>query len=261
MNDPLVSSVGVLDTNVLIDVQSVHDFAKTYEGLYATLGPAAVDHRDVVHRRARARESILLIIYLDSINGATFSLGPEALGTLTAKVPPEALTFERQYTGLFLHFVRGRVLPRWRFLGADQEPGWETFLSRAPALDEAEMRNPTGNRADAWLIALAKRLGLPLITNEGFKRSGYGVSEIGERAKAEGVTVLFPKDVYAGKIDEMAETARFLERFCDEAPAFIEEQPKQQNGLGVMFGLYRHFLLGETDGREAPVSVSLPPRS
>jgi hypothetical protein len=252
-----ILDVGVLDTNVVLDLHSVHDFAREYEKRHPTLGVAAIDHPEVVFRRCRARESLLLGIYLDSIDGATYSNGIEALRMLVGNVPPDDETIERHYTGLYIWFMKELLLSRWQARAVPIEPGWEKNLSRSPVLTEAERTEPTGSRADAWLVATAKRMGLPVITHEGFTATGYAPGGIARRAKVEGVQVLFPKQVYAGQFDESAAIDRFLQRFAEAAPAYLKENPSHTGAMNLMWNLVRHLLLGETDGRDVPARTSV----
>lgn len=88
MQSPESQFTAVVDTNVLLDVYSCHDVAKTYDDVHSRLGVAAVDERSVVYRRARAQESLWLAIYFNKIGATTFSLHHESVELLTARVPP-----------------------------------------------------------------------------------------------------------------------------------------------------------------------------
>jgi len=261
-------AVAVVDANVLLDLHSCHNFSEEYEKIYATRGVAAIDDPAVVYRRARARESLLLAMYFNATGATTDSLG-EMYGVLKRAVPPEEQSFELDYATLSFWFVKELLLPRWRRRGVIPASGWEAALSTPSSLDGPELvvRTgnsedawhvvPSGNRADAWHIAWAKTQGLPIVTNEGFTPSGYEQGKMAKRAAVEAVQVLFPKDVYAGRLDETAEIEGFFTRFREHAPLFLQEYPGHRRGLETMFGVLRHILLGETDGRHAPARVSI----
>jgi hypothetical protein len=250
-------AVAVVDTNVLLDIFSCHDLTDTFDAIHALNEHAAVDNPSVVHRRARARESLLLALYFNAIGATTYSLRNEADSMLTTKVPPGQESLEMHYTTLAVWFVKSLLLLDWNAGALTPASGWEKNLSKPPVLRRKQVVAPTGNNADAWHIACAKEHGLPLVTNEGFNPTSYKEGKIARRAKADGVRALFPKDFYAGKIDEAAEIGGFLQRFRDEAPAYLETNPSQRNALQMMFGVYRHTLLGETEGHTEPVRVTI----
>jgi hypothetical protein len=249
-NEP--PAVAVLDTNVLLDVFSCHDLSAKVDKVAADGGPIA-DDASVVHRRARARESLLLAMYFDATGATTHSLLNEADGMLTRAVPPGEESLETHYTTLFVWFTKELLLARWDARVVAPVAGWEGILSTTLPLEGREATAPTGSRADAWHIAWAKAHGLPLITNEGFSPAGYEPGKIAKRAAMDGVRVMFPKDFYAGKIDEAAEIEGFFGRFREHAPAYLERHSSHRNSLEMMFGVLRHVLLGETDGRDSPV--------
>ena len=95
--------LAVVDTNVILDVVSLHDLSQTYE----RLGADGVDTPDAVYRRSRARESLLLAIYFHKAKAVTYSLHSEPVAILTTKVDPTSEdALETHYTKLFIHFVR-----------------------------------------------------------------------------------------------------------------------------------------------------------
>jgi hypothetical protein len=201
------------------------------------------------------------------VGATTYSLHSEALGILTTTVPPEEECFEMHYTTLFIWFVLGYLLPDWKpqLVTPVADSGWAQKLSpellaKIPELVAAgdpELAKPTGNRADAWHIAYAKEHSLELITNEGFKTTGYEPGKITKRARAEGVRVLFPKDLYEGKFDEHAEAETFIGRFRERVPEYLKTHPSSLNALQWVSGLFSHVLFGETVGRDAPVLVAI----
>jgi hypothetical protein len=251
----------VVDTNVILDIFSCHDLSNEYGKVDFT-----VDSPGATWRRARARESLLAAIYLHKIGATTYSLHGEAVDTLTTMVPPDEQCFEMHYTTLFIWFVRDYLMD-WKADLATPvaDSGWEKTLSpelleKLPELllpGHAELAAPTGNRADGWHISYAKEHGFPLITNEGFKATGYEPGKITKRARGEGVQVLFPKELYEGKIDERAEAEAFMARFRAQGPDYLKTHPGSLNALQWMSGLFSHVLFGETVGRDVPVRVAI----
>jgi hypothetical protein len=256
----------VLDTNVLLDVHSCHDVSTTYQRLFYTMGAAAVNDASVVYRRARARESFLLALFFNKNGLTTCSLRAEAVDILIRRVPPapgEATSLELAFTELFIWFVKDYLLPNWKAQAAGPGVGWEKTLS-APALltpelltpGHPELENPTGSRADAWHIAEAKELRVPLVSNEGFNPAGYETGKIKRRATEEGVSAYFPHEFYGGKMNEADEIGAFFERFTEEAPRYLDAKRQELGAdrtgeaLDFVFGYYRFVLLGET----APVT-------
>ena len=204
-NETSTPSPVVLDTNVFLDIHSCHDINRKY----FELGVEGIDEPGAVYRRARARESILLAAYLNKIGGVTHSLSNEAIDRLTELVPPDAEETpetqpEKHFTTNFIHFVKDFVLPNWR-----------------PSIVAPKDEKPTGNAADAWLVAYAKEQGFPLVTNEGFKPTGYVEGKIVKRAREAGVEVFTPRDFYEGKMDVESEIDAFLQRFRDGAREYL----------------------------------------
>lgn len=232
--------IAVLDTNVMLDVYSCHDLSNEYLKGGDIAGPTAT------YRRARARESLLLAIYLHNIRATTYGLHHEVPGKLTDNVAPEAHdTWENQHTTLFAHFVKEEVLFGW-------------FAGYVPENDKGLV----GDKADDHLLAYAKQNGLPLITNEGFRVRGVKDQKLRKRAKAEGVAVFSPKEFYEGRMDEQAEIWAFFKRFADRAPIYIDQhnrlngQTNVRDALHRLDGVYRHILFGETkDLGLLPVTV------
>jgi hypothetical protein len=82
--------VAVLDTNVKLDIYSCHDFVRTADDAItkATGTPvAALEEPRVTYRFARARESLLLAMYLHARSAKTFSLHRELVDRLTTSGP------------------------------------------------------------------------------------------------------------------------------------------------------------------------------
>jgi hypothetical protein len=246
-NVPSEGTLAILDTNVFIDVHSCHDLIDTFDGLHATVGNAAIEDPAVTYRLARARESVLLVIYLNKIGATTFNLHSEAVEMLMRSAPPApgGTSMKSDFTTVFLHFVKDYVLPDWSPT-MPTEPGTEAK-----------------NEADAALIECAKKHNLPLITNEGYTPKGLVEIKMRKLAREAGVQVFAPREFYAGKIDEAEEIAAFLQRFREHAPGYLKERnqtlgPDQMGKvLGWIIGYYRMILLGVVEGRDTPVRVTL----
>jgi hypothetical protein len=234
----------IIDTNVSLDIYGCFDVSK----LYDRLGEDGLDEPEAVFRRARARESLLLAIYLNKIKARTYGHIDEVMKILEARVPPSDLTAaETHYTTQFIHFVKDRVLPRWREWG---EPGKYASLMKADA--------------DTFLLNQAKTNSIPLITNEGFGRDGLRVDDLKPdslrlRASAAGVAVFTPREFWQGKINPKKEIDDFLDRFRRFAPKYAADHPdapRVRNSLEFVHDYYRHVLLGETNTGRVRVSVA-----
>jgi hypothetical protein len=238
----------VMDTNVMLDIYSCHDLANTYSEAQARRGSVALDDRPMVYRRARARESFLLALCLDKIGATTYSLHFELVALLTARAPPApgGQTIESDFTRFFVAFVKERLLPHWN-ARLPQEPG-----------------NEAKNEADLALVAYCKEHSLPLITNEGYSHTGIVDEGMRKLAKHAGVGVFTPREFYQGKMNEAEEIEAFLGRFRDQAAGHIDarkkelgEDDKGREVLAWIHGYYRHILLGETEGRDRPVRLTI----
>jgi hypothetical protein len=176
---PQPKFVAVVDTNVILDTHSVHDVMGAYDKRFSDR-----DAPELVFRRGRARESLLAMIYLNKIKATTFSLHSELLDQLTKVAPPDATpgtVFEADFTRMFIWFVKDYVLP-----------DWDSQVATKPGGERA-------NAADAALVEAAKEFGVPLITNEGFTKDGYGEGKIGKRASVAGVTWYHPRKYPRGR--------------------------------------------------------------
>lgn len=188
------------------------------------------------------------MIYLNKIKARTFSLHSELLEQLTKHAPPAATPgtqFESDFTRMFIWFVKDHVLP-----------DWDSQLPTEPGSER-------GNAADVAYVAAAREFGVPLITNEGFSKDGYGEGKIGKRAAAAGVTWYHPRKFYEGKLDEATEIRAFLDRCLAEAPKYLNDlwtrrgKDKSDEVIKLVIASYRHILLGETEGRSTRVRVML----
>jgi hypothetical protein len=259
----------VVDTNVLIDVFSWHAPLDEYDKLHATLGGSALDDPRFVHKIARAKESLLLLLHLNRTCTSTVSLRNEALGILERRAPPDGQD-AAYYTRTVIWFVQERLLPDWDAgvcgPGQDWEkllvgPGWPAVLRQE---GHKELKTPTGDRADAWHVAMAKEQRIPLISNEGFGETGYGVSRIKKLAQGEGVSVCFPKDVYENAgMDVKAVSDDFLERFKWKSPGYVRDRALKYGPddtgkvMNRVYGYYQMVLKGLVEGRASPIKTSI----
>lgn len=230
--------VAVIDSNVLIEATSCVDVFRHYlrDNFEARSADATL-------RRQKARESLLLSVYLDSIGATTFSLNEAYRITLRTIVPGDLNTLENLVLATWAHYVKARVLPNWTIT--------------LPATGEGE---PTGNDADALLVRRAKEYDVPLISHEGVKVTGIDEDwGIRKRARAEGVRVLAPREFYPGS-DELLLSAQFLQRFDDGLEEYVREfgdrDGKRENMLDVRH-CYLHILYGVSDELAEPLPIRL----
>lgn len=78
--DPAVKPHLVLDTNVILEIYSVHDI----EGL-----GASSDQKNLAYRRERARDALLFGYFCHMLGLTTASLKTEAYQRLVENVPPK----------------------------------------------------------------------------------------------------------------------------------------------------------------------------
>jgi hypothetical protein len=176
----------VVDSNVLIDVDSIHNLTRPPKEGQATLS----------ERRARAKDALLLAICFHEMRAKTYSLC-EAVDVLVRTVKPGSGGIEEHFVTCGIYFVRPLVLSRWT------------------ALHPPEV-NLRGNAADAHFLAKAKEFGKPLITLE---------AKLTARARAVGVAVFRPAEFYAGRMDRDDAVRRFLLRFRVRARPFRKKRP------------------------------------
>jgi hypothetical protein len=225
--------VAVVDTNVMIDIHSCHDFTGRLHPALAQMGDGGWLTPGVWYRGTRARDALLLTIYLDQIGATTWGSNGELLDKLTALVPPSpgqdgGKNWELDFATLTVHFVRERVLSRW--------------THAVPVPPEKER----GNQADQWLVHEAKRLSVPLITNDGLKTDGtIDDRKKGTRtmAKAAGVMVVTPREFFQGKLDEAAAADRFRERFNEQARLHVQGRTDQLDKVLQRLGGYYDVVL------------------
>jgi hypothetical protein len=96
------------------------------------------------------------------------------------------------------------------------------------------------------------------VTNEGFTKDGYAEGDIGERARLSGVSWFHPRKFYEGHINEAEQIDAFFERFRAGVPEYLKTAPEGAlDALQWMSGYFRHVLLGDTNGRDTPVRVTI----
>ncbi len=223
--------LAVVDTNIILDTHAVHDWLATYRSRELVMGEAALTEHYVQYRTKRARESMLLAIYLDKVRAVTCSLHNEGIDIMTRCVPPRSVGGPSEtvyFTEFSVWFVFETLLPNW---------------TRATFNVHGGQR---GSQADLVLIQHAKKHGLPLITNEGNLPGGIVDDGMRKKAKAAGVRPLAPSEFYGNKINEVEEVDRFLERFRAEAPKYLRDRRRRfgdlDHGGEQMAFMYRYYL-------------------
>ncbi len=202
----------VIDSNVLLELYSCHDIAR-----------APQDAKQ--YRIDRARDSLVLAIYLDQVRATTYGLF-EAIEINRQRVPPGPVadagerSYELLFTTMFVWFVKDHVLTRWQPIAAR---------------DHDKLRS---NAADRHLEDFAYEHRKPLITRE---------AKLAKRARARGVEVYSPREFWEGRLDVTNAGQRFLRRFDAERVIFARKYPDATERLRVlrdMFEFYRYLLLG-----------------
>jgi hypothetical protein len=231
--------IAVLDTNVVLEAVSCVDLVKLYNN-QPDIDPLSPE---ATLRRQKARESLLLSIYLNSIKATTYSIF-ESMRITVREVDPNANDeFENHAMIIWTHYVKDKVLPDW--------------VMTSPSSGDDE---PTGNRADALLVERAKEHGVPLISHEGLSVAGIDPkSGIRRKAAAAGVTIVTPKEFY-GNMDELLQAALFMKRYADGAEGHIRSSTHpgiMRESMLWLDGYYRHILYGITKGRSEPLPIRL----
>lgn len=222
-------TIAILDTNVLIDVLSCHDVLDAY--FMKTSFDA-----DMIYRRARVRESLVLLEYLHRLKARTFSLYYEPWKVLVRAVPPERHDMRRTFIFIAIHYLFENL---WR--------DWQTVVADVDASQE-----PSGTSADRVLVALAQAHRLPVITNEGYGRAGTrdDTKAMCRLARKAGVQLLTPADFWHNRIDPTEASHLILRKFRKRAGFFSKKQADPEraaNALGQVFDYLRFILLSEQD--------------
>ncbi len=232
--------IAFVDTNVLLDIFSCHDLAGHYDRCGAD---AAASDRAAIYRRARAREGLVLAIYLHQRRARTVSLRSEPMEILQQRVPSsEGDKFETHFTVLFVQFVFPTILS-----------GWDVSVMDCD--DDC-----AASKADALLVDSARESGLPVVSNEGHSPTGYAPKFLNKYAMEQGVHVTTPREFLPPDFDVAEATAWFLERVEVEAPRYLsscENQEILRDSWRWMLGYFRHTLRGETAGSDELLAVEL----
>ncbi len=251
----LSKPVAVIDTNVIVDLYSWHDFNDHFEHIitYASSDNVPVNDPKSRMRVSRAREALLLAIYLHKTEVTTFSLSEsvklvERVSKLDRKgkpLDPDERIRREAFTKTFLWFVREQLLV-----------GWKDTMHRSES---------KGSEADRELLAYAKVHSLPLITNEGFTPLGVNKkSPMQKLAKVHGIEIIKAADFYDGEMDVGKEAMTFFRRFRAEAPKYIEaylgKYPEGERAIRQIFrdlDRYYYLLLSADPNAPEPKPMKL----
>ncbi len=218
----------VIDTCVLLDIYSCHDLGRAYD----KHGTDFPDTPALTYRRARARESLLLAVYLHRARAVTWNLADESVRKLLEAVPPnESDTFELHYTTVMVNYVRDQVIPCWT------------------ALQDTQPETVHGTEADVFAVNRAKELGVPMITNEGYTASGVQETKMRKRAAAAGVPVFTPCEYWTRRIDPDDQARWFLGKYRQRAERYIATHPNPaliRESMLWVGGYFEHVLFGVT---------------
>jgi len=223
--------IAVLDTNVVLDLFSWHDFHDHFgrRVTWASANNVRLDDPQSRMRMARAREALLLAIYLHKTRAITFSISEAErlvirVSQFDAKGKPlsdDERGYKEAFVKTFLWFVKERLLVGWQ--------------------DAMEVTDAEGNDADDILLAHAKKKSLPLITNEGFTATGVDrKNRMRRKAKKEGVQIVRAADFYHDKMDVEVEAKAFFRRFRAETPKYLKWYLKKHGrGKGAIQRILR----------------------
>jgi hypothetical protein len=232
----------VLDTNILFDALSIHDLVGTYDK-YLDATTFNINDPNLVLRRARAREALLLLLFCHEKQLRTFSLDK-----IAHLVPPNNPAFAAQYTSVFIHFVRMELLV-----------GWREFS------DENCDASIKGNDCDSFLVKTCRKNMLPLVTHEGYGPNGIDSrAKIRKQAADAGVPVFTAREFWSGKLDPQRAIDSFCEEFDLRAPEFIRRSfPEHEHRLAErtfdrVRGSLNHVLWGGTANTKELACIELP---
>lgn len=211
--------IAVVDTNVLVDLYSWHDFHEHFERMvtWASSDPVRLDDAQSRMRIARAREALLLAIRFHKLRASTFSIS-EAVRVVTRSAEfsngkplgDDERAYREAFIKTFLWFVRERLLA-----------GWDAKMLTTDA---------KGNDADDLLLAYAKENSVPLITNEGYTATGINRKNRMQRlAKEAGVTIVKAVEFCRDDIDSQDEARAFLRAFREETPRYLKHYLKRHS--------------------------------
>jgi predicted nucleic acid-binding protein len=206
--------VAVVDTNIIVETYSDKDMISAISQRRLVMGSAARDERFVLYRKKRVRDSVIMSMHLAYTAATTCSYHEEPVAMMRRIVPPRdvgGLTERLVFTELAVWFVFDRILSGW---------------TRGTFAKGVFVK---GNAADALIVAHAKRHGLPLITNEGYRPDGCIVDEgMREVAVSEGVSVYTPGQFNALQgVDESLMAALFLNAFEEKLDTYAAERRRE----------------------------------
>jgi hypothetical protein len=246
--DPNAPPVAVLDTNVIVDFLSCHDYLTKLQPALETKGDDAWLDPQVAYRLVRARDALLLAIHFADTGATTFGSHGELSRTLEARVPPApgedgGKDWLLDYLTQSIHLVMAIVLQGWTHAG--------------PEIPETE----SSHDADQWHVDQAARRKIPLITNEGLKVDGTvdHKKPIWKKAAAATVDVFTPRGYLTGKLaNEDASFEAFLTRFERVAHDYVKGRPDELHRVLKMMGRSYQmvFTMGDTRGHEPMVRLA-----
>jgi|GEM_PF-3547858 len=223
--------IAILDTNVIVDLYSWHDWLDHFEPKYS-YASVLVDKSDAKsrYRIRRPREALLLAIHLHQIGAVTFSLS-ESVRMINKLVNPDAVGDPKKaFAQTFLYFVKPTLLGNWK--------------------DGMRYSNSHGNRADDELLQEAKDSGIPLVTSEGYSHIGIDEgNRMRKKARRMGIQILTAREFCKAKVDD-DDGLNFLKAFSKNCRAYIDRSVARGSkrsavvqAIDGMHGYYRELLL------------------
>lgn len=263
-NDTKVDIVAVVDTNVMLEITSCHDvFDAATE-----LGVEGARSEAMTYRFGRMRESLILAMHLHREGLTTASLW-ESLVRLSDEdvVPPGDQRCPKvHYTTMMAHFVRDELLSGWHIAVPDL-PIDVTSMSAAELTKYLRENTPQEVEADDELLRMAQEHDVPLITNEGYRRTilrGKKPVSLRRRGPEAGVEVVTPREFWMGKLDEHEAIEQFLADYRRKVMNYIaghetEQQRKvARRDAEFVYGALLMVFNGDNALSDQPFEVSLP---
>jgi hypothetical protein len=231
----------VVDTNVILDIYTCGDLYDEY----MRAAPGDLDNPATIYRRARARESLVLAIHLHETGASTLSLPNESLNHMVRVADPKKLDDPKvHFTWLFVNFIKDRTLSNWN-----------------PVFFNPGDHGLTGNRADDYIVQIAKDNTVPLISNEGFSPQGVDdLHGIRGKARATGADVKTPREYWEGKVNPKRASRRFIADFRNAVPRIIRRVPNAAvvaKALSWIDGYFQHIFFGIAADRVSRLRVEV----
>ncbi len=233
---PLPKPLAVVDTNIFLDLYSWHDWHEQFDSRTpaVVLRPDLTDAKSV-WRKARAREALLLAMYLTKIKATTLGLS-EGLEQLRTRPFLNTTASQRSWNDAFVRtynwYVKEQIFRNWT--------------------ESMKISDAVGSAADDEMLAYAKDHSLPLISSEGYTPDGIDDrNRMRKKARKAGVNLVRAADFYAGKVDEQEESRIFLQRFKSGARGYVNAYRKKHGKSAAIelfmnqMGDYYNFLLGD----------------